>query len=158
MANYWTDVWTDIITVMKDGWSDVGVSGHPIFRAPQVERVNWVNVIRSSQMTAPWAVVQMMADQEEGWGITWTAFRLTIVCTYIAKHSGTDMAATLEAKVKSLQDKVQSPTTPYTHLRVLDTGFSVDVTENNPITRAMLDSNYPFSAASLKFQALAGEY
>lgn len=153
MANFWPAFWADIAAAIGAAWPDVTT----IFRAPQVERVNWYSLIVSEELTPPYAVVSVRAEQDEQWGLVNTVYRCMVAAYYVCETSGYDVAADIEAKMKALQDALQDPGSPWAGMIVLDTGFVTDVTEYNAITRSMLEADMPLSAGALTFHALVGE-
>lgn len=154
MANYWPNVWTDLHTAIHTAWSDISVQ----MRALQAERIDWKEFVRLAKITPPYAVIQgsFQQDPDVG-GITATVYRGRITVYRIEQNHGSDIAATIEAQLKTLQDTLQDPLTPYTTMQVWDSGFAVDVTEANPVNAAMLGQEMPFSAGSLTFEIIFGE-
>lgn len=155
-ATFWEQVRDDIIGAVKTTWTDVGITGHPIYHAPQVERINWANALTNGKFDVPYCVIQESDEQDPDWPMVATVYKGTIWVHRVIKMTGADAATALKNSLKSLQDYLQSHA--FTNIQVLDTGFGIDVTESNPITRAMLDANFPFSAGGLRFQIIVGEY
>lgn len=154
MANYWTGFWTDINGAVAAAWPEIGAN----FRAVQAERINWANVVASAELTPPYVVVQAHAEEDTGEYSSGDslAYRVHVTVHYILKMSGTDAAAAIEAKLKTLQDGMFSTT--FTTLAVLNAGWAVDVSESNAVNESMLQASMPFSAGSISFDCIVGEY
>lgn len=159
MANYWPGFWTDVRGAILSAWSDITAD----FRAVQMERLNWYNLLNTSResgglkgLTPPWCVIEYDVQQDD-WGLQNEVFRVTLTVYYIGSPTGTDYAATLEGKVKALEDIVRNPAATFTTMQVLNEGMVVDVTEHSPANQTFLQQAMPYMAGSLTFQALVGE-
>lgn len=153
MANYWPDVWTDLRTAITTTWPEVGV----IMRTNQAEKLNWANIIADGKLTPPYVGVHFPPAQEsDAWGMANIFYETTVTFHYVATNSGTDMGATLEERLKTMQDYVKTSTS-FTAIEVMGHGLVTDVTEANPVNQSMLEANMPYSAGSLTFDILFGE-
>ena len=150
MANYWPNFWVDIRTAITTVWPEVGVN----YRAIQMEKVNWENLLNSGGIVPPYVVIHVPPVQEsEDWGVCNLTFTPTVSLYYIAQDAS-GLPAALEAKIKAMQDYLKSAT--FTAIQLLE-GQSVDVTEANAVNVSMLEAAMPFSAGCLTFTCLVGE-
>ena len=121
MANADSAFWADLKAAIKAAWSDVGKAGHPILRADQVNRLNWMQMIddfnaglSSGNYGPPFCVVMLGKRSRESWGMCNAAWRYPIEIAYIRSTSRTTgekaakstVAELCETKIAALKDQL----------------------------------------------------
>lgn len=152
MANYWPNVWQELQATVHTVWPEVTIS----FRALQAERLNWSNLIEFGQVSAPYVVIQTPAPvQDQEWGLQNIVYAMHVSLYYIAQNAGTSVQATIEAKLKVMQDYVLS--TAFVNFQQIDGDIKTDVTEMNPVNESNLQALTPLTAGTLTFTIIFGE-
>ena len=152
LINYWSGFWTDLRTAITTQWPEVGKN----LRSIQAQKLNWVNLIESGNLTFPYVVIHVEPARDvDTWGLQNQTYEVDVTFYYLAADAQ-GIAPILEAKMKTMQDYLMSQTPAFTTLQVLNMR-SIDVTEANEVSASMLEQHMPFTAGAVSFTALVGE-
>lgn len=152
MANLLGPFRTDLYALIKATLPEI--TG-PIATVPQIQRINWVNQVKSGGIVPPWAVVhlpalvpdeQFSSTSSVSWSVTPTVYYIGSV-----DQGGGNIGDYLEARL-SLLEEALSFWDGYTVTAIP----VIDASEDNPVSASLLTNDMPFLAASLTFSALIG--
>lgn len=156
MSSGLTDAWADMRRIITTAWPDTTV----IFRVPQIERVDWKNVLMAAKTTMqpPYAILAWSTSQAENvGGMSRDVWQVPVTIIRVVKISSGDSTGDLEDSMTDLLTelrRVPGSTGAPTDFLVMDQGMAMDVTENNPVTRTFLGQQLPLQAGSLTMQIM----
>lgn len=159
-----TPVWDGTRDAVHACFPDVALEN--IFKAIQVERENWVNLVElgiesvargddpPEGIVPPWIVVQIPpVPREMEWGINNVVYKPKINIFYAFRNEGDDAASTVDQALITFQDYMLNNSFPFT---VLTTDLSLDVSEENPMNNIILTAKAAFTAGAFGFSCIIG--
>lgn len=150
-TNYWPTVWEDLRLAITTQWPEVANN----FRAIQMEKLNWVNLLEEGTLVVPYVVIHIVARDSQEWGIQNQVWELDVTFYYInADNSG--YAPSLEERCKTMQNYVLSEPSPFSSIQVINM-LTVDATEANEVNVINLEQNMKYTAGAVGFTCIVGE-
>lgn len=150
MSTWLDDAWADVKGAAHTCWPEV----NSIWRVTQIERIDWKDLIERGELTPPWCVIQLPTmRQVPGRGAGQVVFQANPAIYYIDKNHGADIGATIEAKLAAMLEYLVSHAFSGT---LVENSLAVEMSEESPVNRAMLEQQMPYSAGSVSFGMLCG--
>ena len=127
----------------------------PIATVPQVQRINWVNQVKTGGIVPPWIAVHIPAlvPDDEFSSISTVAWSVSPTIYYIGSVSDGhgSVGDYLESRMALLETALSFwPSYTVSAIPI------VDVSEDNPVNASLLMNDMPFLSASLAFSAIIG--
>jgi hypothetical protein len=174
MASVFKAVMDDLRGAIGEIWPEITI----IYRAPQMRKVNWVNLIEAFDkntqsaitiikgvqpgLEPPWCIIDMPeVEQNEDWGINNMVYTPDIYIYYITRDNSQPngyltLGEFLEDRMEILRQELFYRESTFMRLQILEM-FGPNVSQTNEVNQSMIDSNMPYSSGCLKFSSCFGE-
>lgn len=150
MSNFDTLVWAQVTTVINAQWSDINGQ---IYRATQINRRNWLELLEGGEITPPYCVFDIRNRKLVDWGMQNKAFLYPAEIYYITDAVSTNIVADVTAKMVLIRDALY---TPSANVQMLEDPI-ISVDDTNPANLTFFDLQSGLFAGQLYAQLLVGE-